>query len=439
MTLSKNRTKSVSVYLQSKGISKQNIQIQFYGEKKPIAKNNNEKDKQQNRRVELILEKGKSRDKDNFEKQVQLFCIPSNKDTTLICKEGTMIKIKANSFISEKNEKAKNKRINFLVTEYYKTSDIILTNLSTTSNGQLLETEGMVHIKANINNQPLKLLKGKTIEINLPTKKKEKDTQLFSGSWEDNKHIDWTAQSAEINVSPEFFTFIEEMPAFIGGEKKLNEYLSQTVKYPEQAKKLGIQGTVYIGVVINENGEVKEPLVLKGVTSELDLAALDAIKKMPNWTPGRHNGQYVPVNYTIPVKFNLSDTSIAGNGIFRERFEKSYKDTTLQKASSEKIMYYVFNTTDLGWINAGRFINKYPKINFVIKLDKDIETVKIIFDRYKTVMDVFPVNGKYTFKDVPAGENITIVAIKRVDNNPYLAVKKIKTSTQVENKLVFNQ
>ncbi|MBK8405069.1 MAG: hypothetical protein IPL25_13595 [Saprospiraceae bacterium] len=65
----------------------------------------------------------------------------------------------------------------------------------------------MVHIKANINNQPLKLLKGKTIEINLPTKKKEKDTQLFSGSWEDNKHIDWTAQSAEINVSPEFYIY----------------------------------------------------------------------------------------------------------------------------------------------------------------------------------------------------------------------------------------
>jgi TonB family protein len=437
LTLSKNRTKSVSVYLQSKGISKDKIQIQFYGEKKPIAKNDSEQDKQQNRRVELILEKGKSSDKDNFEKQAQLFCIPSNKDTTIICKEGTMIKIKANSFISEKNEKSKNKRINFLVTEYCKTSDILLSNLSTTSNGQLLETEGMVHIKANINNQPLKLLKGKTIEINFPTKKKENDMQLFSGSWEDNKHIDWTAQSAEINFSPEYFSFVEEMPTFIGGEKKLNDYLSQTVKYPEQAKKSGVEGTVYVSAVINKNGEVTEPQVVKGVTSELDLVALDAIKKMPNWIPGIQKGRYVPVNFTIPVKFNLSDTSIVVHGIFKEKFEKSYKDTSLQKASSENIMYYVFNTTDLGWINAGRFVNKYPKINFVIKLDRDIETVKIIFDRYKTVMDVFPVNGKYTFKDVPAGENITIVAIKRVDNKPYLAVKKTKTSTQVEIKLVF--
>ena len=436
LTLSKNRTKSVSVYLQSKGISKDKIQIQFYGEKKPIAKNDNEQDKQQNRRVELILKKGKSSDKDNFEKQAQLFCIASNKDTTIICKEGTMIKIKANSFISEKNEKSKNKRINFLVTEYYKTSDILLSNLSTTSNGQLIETEGMVHIKANINNQPLKLLKGKTIEINFPTKKKENDMQLFSGSWEDNKHIDWTAQSAEINFSPEYFSFVEEMPTFIGGEKKLNDYLSQTVKYPEQAKKSGVQGTVYIGVVINENGAVTKSQVVKGVTSELDLAALDAINKMPNWIPGLHKGKNVSVIQTISVKFNLSDTSIAGNAIYNESIQKSYK-AALKKASSENIVYYVFNTTDFGWINAGRFIHKYPKIDFVIKLDKDIETVKIIFDRYKTVVDVFPVNGKYTFKDVPAGENITIVAIKRVDNKPYLAVKKIKTSTLVETKLVF--
>ncbi len=437
LTLSQNRTKTVFDFLLSKGIAKDKIQIQYYGENKPIAKNDNEQDKQQNRRVEIILEKRITSDNINIEKQAQLFNIPSSKDTTLICNEGTIIKIKANSFVSQQTGKYITERINFTVTEYYKISDILLSNLSTTSSGQLLETSGMVNINATSNNQPLKLIKGKTFEISFPTKKKENDMQLFSGSWENNKHIDWTAQSSNNNNSEQIFTVVEQMPTFNGGERKLFDYLSRTVKYPEQAKELGVQGTVYVAFVINENGEVKEPRVVRGVTSELDLAALDAIKKMPNWTPGKQRGQNVSVQFTLPVKFNLGDTSLIGDGTFKERFEQSYTDTTIQKASSGNIMYYVFNSTDLGWINCDRFLNINPKINFVVKLDKDIETVKIIFDRYKSMMDVIPVNGNYTFKGVPSGEKITIVAIKRVDNKPYLSVKETQTSTKVEKELTF--
>lgn len=437
LTLSKNRTKTVYDYFISKGIAKDKIQVQFYGETKPIAKNDNEQDKQQNRRVEIILENGITSDNNNIEKQAQLFSIPSNKDTTLICNEGTIIKIKANSFVSQQTGQSITEPINFKVAEYYKISDILLSNLSTTSNGQLLETAGMVNINVTSNNQPLKLMKGKTIEISFPTKKKENDMQLFSGSWEDNMHIDWTAQSSDKNNSQQIFTVVEEMPTFNGGERKLFDYLSKTVKYPEQAKELGVQGTVYVAFVINENGEVIEPRVVRGVTSELDLAALDAIKKMPNWIPGKQRGQNVSVQFTLPVKFNLGDTSLIGDGTFKERFEQSYTDTTIQKASSGNIMYYVFNSTDLGWINCDRFLNINPKINFVVKLDKDIETVKIIFDRYKSIMDVFPVNGNYTFKGVPSGEKITIVAIKRVDDKPYLSVKETQTSTKVEKELTF--
>ena len=437
ITLSQNRTKTVFDYFLSKGISRDKIKIQFYGETKPIAKNDNEQDKQQNRRVEIIFENGSALVNDKIDKQAQLFSIPTNKDTTIVCNEGTIIKIKANSFVSEKTGQLISERISFSVKEYYKISDILLSNLSTTSNGQLLETAGMVNITATKNDEALKLKIGKTIEISFPTKKKENDMQLFTGSWQSNNHINWTPLSSNENNSQQVFTFVEEMPTFSGGERKLFEYLSSTVKYPEQAKELGEQGTVYVTFIINENGEVKEPRVIRGVTSELDLAALSAIKKMPNWTPGKQRGQNVSVQFTIPVKFNLGDTSLVGEGSFKERFEQSYTDTTMQKASSGDIMYYVFNSTELGWINCDRFLNISPKVNFVVKLDKDIENVKIIFDRYKSIMDVFPENGTYSFKNVPSGEKITIVAIKRVDNKPYLAIKETKTSTQVEKELFF--
>lgn len=145
---------------------------------------------------------------------------------------------------------------------------------------------------------------------------------------------------------------------------------------------------------------------------------------------------------TLPVRFDLGnnsygDSTLVWKGNFKESFEKSFTDTTFNKASSGNIMYYVFNSTQLGWINCDRFIDVSPKTNYIVKLDKDIDNVRIVFDRYKSAMDVYPKNGVYTFNNVPVGEKITIVAIKRVNNKPYLAVKQTKTSSQVEKDLLF--
>jgi TonB family protein len=439
MTLSENRTKTVLNYFLSKGISMDKIKIQFFGEKKPISKNDNDLDKQQNRRVEIVIEQGNSDSELQFNKHSQFFLISTDKDTILNCAEGTIIKIKANSFVSEKTGKPIAGIVKFSVTEFYKISDILLSNLSTTSNGQLLETGGMVNITATSNNENLKLKKGQSIEIQFPTKQKENDMQLFSGEWENENHINWIPQTS---AQQQVFVVVEEMPKFSGDENDISRFLSSTIKYPPQARELGLQGIVYVSFVINEIGEVTEPRIARGVAPDLDEAALNAIRKMPNWTPGKQRGQNVSVQMTLPVKFDLGDnsygdTSLVWEGSFKERFEKSFADTTIEKASSGNIMYYVFNSTQLGWINCDRFIKVSPKTNYIVKLDKDIDNVKIVFDRYKSVMDVFPKNGVYTFNNVPVGEKITIVAIKRVDNKPYLAVKQTKTSSQVEKDLLF--
>jgi len=439
MTLSEHRTESVLNYFLSKGVTKEKIKVQFFGEKKPIAKNDNELDKQQNRRVEIIIEKGSSVDKIQFDKQSQIFCITTNKDTTLICAEGTIIKIKANSFDSENAGKIISDTVKFSVKEFYKISDILLSNLSTTSNGQLLETAGMVYVIATANGEDLKLKKRQSIEINFPTKQKEIGMQLFSGTWEKESHINWIAQTI---MQQEVFTVVEVMPKFSDNNDDIARYFASSVKYPQKALELGVQGIVFVTFVVNEKGEVTDPRVIRGLTPELDEAALNAIKKMPNWTPGKQRGKNVSVQMSLPVRFDLAnnsfgDTSIVWEGGFKEQFEKSFTDTTLEKASGGNIMFYMFNSTQLGWINCDKFLNVSPKIDYIVKLDEDIGNVKIIFDRYKTVMDVFPKNGVYAFNNVPAGENITIVAIKRIDNKPYLAVKKTKTSPQVEKDFEF--
>lgn len=435
MTLSENRAKMVLNFFLSKNISKDKIKIQYYGEKKPIAKNDNDQDKQKNRRVEIIIEQGNLDSKFQFDKHAQVFSISTDKDTVLTCAEGTIIKIKANSFVSEKTGKAITGTIKFSVMEFYKISDILLSNLSTTSNGQLLETAGMFNIIASANDEELKLKKGQSIEINFPTKQKENNMQLFSGSWENKNHINWTPQSATQEAVTNFYV-VDEEPKFVGGENKLFEFISN-IKYPERAKELGIQGIVYVSFVISETGEVQDARVLRGISPDLDSAALATVKKMPKWIPGKQNGKNVKVQFNLPIKFDIGDTVLVGEGDFKERFEQSFTDTSLDKATSSHISYYLFNSTELGWINCDRFINVSPKTNYIVKLDKDVDNVKIIFDRYKSVMNVFPENGVYRFQNVPLGEKITIVAIKRVDNKPYLAVKQTKISSQVEKDIVF--
>ena len=89
-------------------------------------------------------------------KAPQPFVINTNRDTTITCKEKTKLVIKANSFLDSNNITVKGP-IDLKVTEYYKLSDIVLANLSTQSDGQLLETGGMLYIQAFKGNELLKL------------------------------------------------------------------------------------------------------------------------------------------------------------------------------------------------------------------------------------------------------------------------------------------
>src|SRR5690606_1991447 len=147
-----------------------------------------------------------------------------------------------NSLVSEKTGREVTGMVKFSVTEYYKISDMLLSNLSTTSNGQLLETGGMVHITATSNNEELKLNNGQSIEINFPTKQKENDMQLFSGSWENENNINWIPQTI---VESEIFSIVEVMPEFVGGEKALFNYISDNLQYPPNARESGLEGMVY--------------------------------------------------------------------------------------------------------------------------------------------------------------------------------------------------
>lgn len=98
--------------------------------------------------------------------------------------------------------------------------------------------------------------------------------------------------------------FVEEMPSFIGGEEKLFKYLSK-IKYPAIARENGISGQVYVTFVIDKDGKIKDVKLLHGIGGGCDEEALKVIRNMPDWKPGRQNGQNVSVLFNLPVNFSL--------------------------------------------------------------------------------------------------------------------------------------
>ncbi|MCU0332874.1 MAG: energy transducer TonB [Ignavibacteriaceae bacterium] len=105
----------------------------------------------------------------------------------------------------------------------------------------------------------------------------------------------------DIDLSDEIFIEIpEELPSPVGGLKSLQE----KVHYTEIAKRIGLEGTVYIQAKIDKNGDVVEVIVLKGLGAGLDEEALNAVK-LTKFVPGKQRGKAVKVKMVIPIKFVL--------------------------------------------------------------------------------------------------------------------------------------
>jgi len=94
---------------------------------------------------------------------------------------------------------------------------------------------------------------------------------------------------------------VEQSPAIIGGIEAIRD----KIKYPEAAKRAGIQGSVFINAYIDTAGNVVKMKVMRGIGSGCDLAALEAVSKV-KFTPATKAGQKVNVQVSIPIKFKLN-------------------------------------------------------------------------------------------------------------------------------------
>ena len=99
------------------------------------------------------------------------------------------------------------------------------------------------------------------------------------------------------------FVSIEKQPEYPGGLQKFYAYLGRNIKYPKQAWKDKIQGSVFLSFIVEKTGEITEVAVIRGVREDIDLEAVRVVSNSPKWNPGIQFGKPVRIKYNIKVNF----------------------------------------------------------------------------------------------------------------------------------------
>ena len=101
------------------------------------------------------------------------------------------------------------------------------------------------------------------------------------------------------------YDVVEENASFPGGDAECMKWLQKNIKYPSISQENGVQGRVIVQFVVNRDGSIVDPVVLRSVDPYLDKEALRVVKAMPKWKPGEQRGKTVRVKFTLPIQFRL--------------------------------------------------------------------------------------------------------------------------------------
>ena len=110
----------------------------------------------------------------------------------------------------------------------------------------------------------------------------------------------------EVEVAEEIFTIVEDPAMPIGGYAAFYQYVSKRMKYPTQARRMGIEGKVFVQFVIDKDGSITDVQAVKGIGAGCDEEAVRVVKSHPAWKPPKQRGQPVKQRIVLPITFKLN-------------------------------------------------------------------------------------------------------------------------------------
>lgn len=108
----------------------------------------------------------------------------------------------------------------------------------------------------------------------------------------------------EENVD-EIFSVVEETAEPKGGMPAFYKYVGEKIKYPAQARRMGVEGRVFVEFVVNRDGSIVDVRAIKGIGAGCDEEAVRIVQSAPSWKPGKQRGKPVRQKMVIPIIFKL--------------------------------------------------------------------------------------------------------------------------------------
>ncbi|MEQ9229601.1 MAG: TonB family protein [Cyclobacteriaceae bacterium] len=136
----------------------------------------------------------------------------------------------------------------------------------------------------------------------------EKGTEqgaIYIALRKDGANFDYLAQKSKSD--DDVFMIVEQQPEYPAGKDALYSYIAGEIKYPEAARKQGIEGPVYVEFVVGIDGAISDVRAVKGIGAGCDEEAVRVIKGVSNFIPGKQRGKKVAVKMVIPIHFALTE------------------------------------------------------------------------------------------------------------------------------------
>lgn len=394
---------------------------------------------------------------DSLKSSAQQFLFDQSRDTLISCENGTMIYFSKGSFIKE-NGDSPGSLISLSIKECYNYADFIGENLTTTSDGHILETGGMVNITAlDSSNIELKLAPKKEYIVFFPKKNQTSEMELFYGERGQDSIIDWTVaineeeeEEAITSSIPENSSITKEVCKmsisgyttaigesqirwkFLNQEGTIFDYFNSTFNPPTEAIEYmcATNAEIKVKITFDKRGDVANITFVQRANKTCDSLISKFLSDLPLMDMSTMGNPWKPDFYNLDFRGRI----YLNREKYKERFEKKYlsqKDKVIQDIPMAELNYYVFAATELGWINCDRFWNTpEAKEDFYVNINAENPTsVYLIFSDIKSLMIGENQSNKSSFSEIPQNKEIKIIGIQYISNQAFLSIGKTNSST----------
>jgi hypothetical protein len=468
------------------------MQTNYSGESLPLNENSTDHEKSLNRRVEISWEttavvalvetdeiKGNVQDLYAvIELEKQSHCINPNRDTMLRLEKGTIILIPANAFKTD----GKN-CVTFKAKEVFSLGEMLIENVSTMSNGLMLETGGMVFTEAeDSKGNSVKLNPGKELTIMIPTETIDPNMQLFYGERDPHtNHLNWGEADFGLESLYGFhfgqcwdggtplpkcaycpYVFcrvIGRIDESIAGmrdslvkqdNKKFRACQRDWRKSKKRKRRGAIDWDYYLYgscQTMMESFGVKDYNGLMDTLSKIR----DAQLKTEYDKYGVDNYQaYADTVQKINAKRIADDMIRLGVDTRAAYYDTLQKIDVLRKKQAfesaiddldtetilKDLNYYVAEVGQMGWLNVDKYYNlgDREKCTLVTELvEKPYVDCKLIFRDANSILDPKVIGGKYIFDPLPKKSPVTLFALKFVGGKAFVHFQDIETCQELAN------